>query len=71
MLFTKGFVGRDSPERALWQKESAEDSKRDAEWNQRHGPVDGGASILHRSHKQASLGDASKGTVLHLEVVKL
>ena len=46
MLFTKEFVKADSPERAQWQRESAEESKRDAEWNLRHGPVPCGASIL-------------------------
>ena len=47
MLFTKRFVERDGPERAQWQRESAEDTMRDAEWNQRHGPLPGGARILH------------------------
>ena len=45
-LLTKGFVAADSPERVQWQRESAEESKRDAAWTRRHGPVPGGASIL-------------------------
>jgi hypothetical protein len=47
MRVTKGFVDPDSPERAQWQRESAEDVVRDAAWNQRHGPLPGGARILH------------------------
>jgi hypothetical protein len=46
MLVTKKFVAADSPERLRWQKESAEESKRDVAWNRRHGPVPGGATIL-------------------------
>ena len=46
MQVTKGFVNPDSPERAQWQMESAQESVRDAEWNQQHGPVPGGACIL-------------------------
>ena len=46
MLFMKRFVERDGPERAQWQRESAEDVVRDAEWNERHGPVPGGPRIL-------------------------
>jgi len=46
MLVTKKFVAPDSPERLRWQKESAEESQRDAAWNRRHGPVPGGARIL-------------------------
>jgi hypothetical protein len=45
-LITKGFVAADSLERAQWQREDAQESKRDAEWNRRHGPVPGGAAIL-------------------------
>jgi hypothetical protein len=70
IVFTKGFVKADGREPAQWQKKSAEDAVWDAECDQRHGPVDGGASILRRSHRHASLGDASEGTVLHLEDVK-
>jgi hypothetical protein len=47
MRLTKGFVKPDGSERAQWQKESAQDAMRDAEWNQRHGPIPGGARILH------------------------
>jgi hypothetical protein len=46
MLVVKEFVAADSPERLRWQRESAEESERDAEWNRRHGPVPGGATIL-------------------------
>lgn len=46
MLVTKGFVAGDSLERAQWQKESAEEARYDADWNHRHGPVPGGASVL-------------------------
>jgi len=38
MLFTKGFVAADSPERAQWQRESAKESVKDDAWNRRHGP---------------------------------
>ena len=43
---TKGLVAADSPERLGWQRESAEEEVRDAEWNRRHGRTDGGADIL-------------------------
>ena len=46
MFVVKGFVDPDGPERRQWQKEAAEDSVRDAEWNHRHGPVPEGARIL-------------------------
>ena len=46
MQITKGFVDPDGPERAQWRKEDAQESVQDAEWNQRHGPVPGGAAIL-------------------------
>lgn len=46
MLLTKGLVDSGGPERRQWQKESAEDAVRDAEWNLRHGPLPGGARIL-------------------------
>ena len=45
-LLTKGFVKADGPERVAWQEETAQESLRDAEWNLRHGPVPGGASVL-------------------------
>ena len=50
MLIVKGFVAGDSLERAQWQKEYAEEARRDAEWNRRHGPVPGGASVLLWRH---------------------
>ena len=43
---TNGLVAADSPERLGWQRESAEEEVRDAEWNRRHGRIDGGADIL-------------------------
>jgi hypothetical protein len=52
MFVVKGFVAEDSIERAQWQKESALESKWDAEWNRRHGPVPGGASILQWRHER-------------------
>jgi hypothetical protein len=52
MLFTKGFVKADGPERREWQKESDEDSVRDADWNQRHGPIPGGAVVRPLLKKQ-------------------
>jgi hypothetical protein len=36
----------DAEERAVLQKEQAEDARRDWEWAQRHGPQDGGAIVL-------------------------
>jgi hypothetical protein len=50
MLLTKKFVEADGPERAEWHREAAAESKRDAEWNRRHGPVSGGASVLQWRH---------------------
>lgn len=46
MQLTKGLVAADGPERAQWQQESAQESRRDTQWNQRYGPVAGGARIL-------------------------
>lgn len=46
MQLTKGLVAPNSPERLGWKRESAEEDVRDAEWNQRHGKIDGGAAIL-------------------------
>ena len=43
---TNGLVAADGPERLGWQRESAEEEVRDAEWNRRHGRIDGGADIL-------------------------
>jgi hypothetical protein len=54
MLVTKGFVAGDSLERAQWQKEDARESKRDAEWKRRHGPIPGGASVLQWRHESQS-----------------
>ena len=45
-MLTKGFVAADSPERAQWEREWAEESRRDVAWSRRHGPVPGGASIF-------------------------
>jgi len=57
MLVTKRFVAGDSLERAQWQKEYAEEARRDADWNRRHGPVPGGASVLQWRHdSQANTG---------------
>ena len=54
MRINKRFVDPDGPERAQWQRESAQESLRDDEWNRRHGPVPGGASILrwHRGERE-------------------
>ena len=71
MRVIKKHVSFDGPKHAQWQKESAEDAVWDAEWNKRHGPVDGGARILGWSRNQAPVREASEGTVLHLEDVKL
>jgi hypothetical protein len=46
MFVVKGFVDPNSPERAQWRKEDAQESVQDAAWNERHGPVPGGAAIL-------------------------
>jgi hypothetical protein len=46
MLLAKKVVTADSPERVRWQRESAEESQREVEWNRRHGPIPGGATIL-------------------------
>jgi hypothetical protein len=43
---THGLVEPDGPERLQWQRESADEEIRDAEWNLRHGRVEGGAEIL-------------------------
>jgi hypothetical protein len=51
MQVVKGFMDPDSPERAEWQRESAEDVVRDAAWNQRHGALPGGARILQWQHE--------------------
>jgi hypothetical protein len=46
MMLTKKLIAPDSPERISWQRESAEESIRDAEWNRRHCPRPGGAVVL-------------------------
>jgi hypothetical protein len=51
MRVIKKYVAADGPRSAQWQKESAEDAMWDAEWNKRHGPVPGGARILHWRHE--------------------
>ena len=51
MRVIKKYVAFDGPKHAQWQKESAEDAVWDAEWNKRHGPVPGGARILHWRHE--------------------
>ena len=71
MRVIKKYVAADGPVGAQWQKESAEDAVWDAEWTKRHGPVAGGARILPWSRNQAPVREASEGTVLHLEDVKL
>ena len=43
---TNGLVAADGPERLGWQRESAEEEVRDAEWNRRHGRTNGPADIL-------------------------
>ena len=55
MLVVKKFVKSDSLERAQWQKEFDEEDVWDAEWNKRHGPVPGGARILHWRHEGEQL----------------
>jgi hypothetical protein len=50
-MLTKGFVVADGPERAQWQKTDADESRRDADWNRRHGPVPGGARVLPWRHE--------------------
>jgi hypothetical protein len=46
MFIVKGFVDPNGPERAQWRKEDVQESVQDAEWNERHGPVPGGARVL-------------------------
>jgi len=52
MFVVKGFVAGDSLERTQWQKESDEDSIRDADWNRRHGPVPGGQAFPSGRHER-------------------
>ena len=54
---THGLVEPDGPERREWQQESADEDIRDAEWNGRHGRIEGGADILRfkeRADQQSS-----------------
>jgi hypothetical protein len=46
MQLTKGLIAPDDAERVRWQRESAEEASRDAEWQQRHGVVSEGAVVL-------------------------
>jgi hypothetical protein len=46
MKLTKKLIAPNSPERLGWQRESAEESIRDAEWHRRHCPRSGGAVVL-------------------------
>ena len=46
MMLTKKLIAPDSPERVSWQRQSAEESIRDAEWQRRHGAIAGGAVVL-------------------------
>jgi hypothetical protein len=64
MRVIKNYVAADGPVRAHWQKESAEDAMWDAEWNKRHGPVPGGARILHwrREHQSRLTSDIAEAT---------
>ena len=46
MRVIKNYVATDGLLHAQWQQESAEDAVWDAEWNKRHGPTPGGATVL-------------------------
>jgi hypothetical protein len=46
MKLTKGLIAPDDPERVRWQRESAEEASRDAEWHWRHGGVPAGATLI-------------------------
>jgi hypothetical protein len=56
-------VDPDGPERAQWQMESAQESFRDVQWNQRHGPVRDGARVTQfdRPAEGYDLGQALLG----------
>ncbi len=65
MQASKGYVAADGPRRKRWQRESAEDSRRDAEWSRHHGPVTGGATICQwprRERGERQARPTSKGT---------
>jgi hypothetical protein len=68
MLVTKRFVAGDSLERAQWQKEYAEEARRDADWNRRHGPPPSGASVLQWRHDSQATQEESRRTV-HVQQV--
>jgi len=55
-MLTKGFVAADGPERRQWEKEGADESRRDVAWNRRHGPVRGRASVLAFSVERSGNG---------------
>jgi len=62
MRVVKNYVAIDSPGHVQWQRESAEESERDAAWNSSHGPIPGGASILpwrHAGEPQAGLSTSA------------
>jgi len=52
MRVIKNYVSFDGPERAQWQKESAEDAVWDAEWNKRHGPLPARGTKRHPSARR-------------------
>jgi hypothetical protein len=55
MLFTKGFVKADGPERAQWQRESAQESVGDADWNR--------SMALSRVARAFSSGDTNTNSL--------
>ena len=61
MRVIKKYVSFDGPKHAQWQRESAEESERDAAWKHPHGPVPGGASILpwRDEHEESAQQSAS------------
>ena len=58
MRLTKGFVKPDGPERSEWRKESAQEFPREAEWNERHGPIPGAAKTVAFPLSASSDGNA-------------
>jgi hypothetical protein len=66
---THGLVEPDGPERRQWQQESAAEDVRDAEWNQRHGRIEGGADILR--FKQVAEQAETNGDELRMESSQL
>jgi hypothetical protein len=63
MLVVKKFVAADSPERLRWQRESAEETERDAAWKRRHGPVPGGARVLAFSVERSGSGNTGHQSI--------